>query len=321
MISRAYVFIDGLEASPIICGIVELDAKGNIGKFRYGQSYLQRSDAFPLDPVHLPLLSDQFITRVNKGMFGVILDAGADSWGKKLILSLHSTKPRNDLELVLAGDSMGVGALTFSLSRTASKPKVSKNKLGDIPMLLKGKAAILNNEEISKEAKKAFGGKTVSGYPVDMNFVEVTKEFFRFYLSEWNAGKTLTAAYHLYGVDSINPHPEANYTKPILFLINELDFSGGDFMPTILKDNKRVTLLGTRTAGAGGYVIRHEFPNRLGLARFSTTGSLAERVTGDPIENLGVQPDISYELKAEDFQDDFKSYREKINKSVIGLIQ
>ncbi|MDT0604095.1 type II toxin-antitoxin system HipA family toxin [Thalassotalea castellviae] len=156
MISRAYVFIDGLESSPIICGIVELDAKGNIGKFRYGQSYLQRSDAFPLDPVHLPLLSDQFITRVNKGMFGVILDAGADSWGKKLILSLHSTKPRNALELVLAGDSMGVGALTFSLSRTACKPKVSKNKLEDIPMLLKGKTAILNNEEISKEAKKAF---------------------------------------------------------------------------------------------------------------------------------------------------------------------
>lgn len=56
MISRAYVFIDGLDTCPVICGIVELDAQGNIGKFRYGQSYLQRTDAFPLDPAHLPLL-------------------------------------------------------------------------------------------------------------------------------------------------------------------------------------------------------------------------------------------------------------------------
>ena len=156
MTSRAYVFIDGLEDNPIICGVVELDPKKSIGKFRYGQSYLQRGDAFPLDPLHLPLLSDQFITRVNKGMFGAILDAGPDSWGKKLILSLHSTKPNNDLELVLAGSGMGVGALTFSFSRSSSKPKRNENTLGDIPILLQGKKAILKNHEISKEAKKAF---------------------------------------------------------------------------------------------------------------------------------------------------------------------
>ncbi len=156
MTSRAFVFIDGLEEKPVICGIVELDAKSSIGRFRYGQSYLQRADAFPLDPLHLPLLSDQFVTRLNKGMFGVILDAGADSWGKKLILSLHTTKPKNDLELVLAGSGMGVGALTFSLSRAASKAKRSKNRLGDIEMLLRGKDAILKDQEITGEAKKAF---------------------------------------------------------------------------------------------------------------------------------------------------------------------
>lgn len=156
MISRAYVFIDGLDEQPVICGVVELDAKNNIGKFRYGQSYLDRPDAFPLDPLHLPLVSEQFVTRVNKGMFGVILDAGADSWGKKLIYSLHSTKPKNDLELVLAGAGMGVGSLMFSLSRTASKPKRNRNTLGDVPILLKGKEAILNDEKIPEQAKKAY---------------------------------------------------------------------------------------------------------------------------------------------------------------------
>ena len=164
MISNAYVFIDGLEADPLICGIVELDTKLNVGKFRYGQSYLQRPDAFPLDPLHLPLQNRELVTRINKGMFGVLLDAGPDSWGKKLIYSLHTTKPKNDLELLLAGAGMGAGALTFSLSRSASKPRRNRNVLGDLPTLLQGKEAILNDEEIPPEAKKAFEyGSSVGG--------------------------------------------------------------------------------------------------------------------------------------------------------------
>ena len=51
---------------------------------------------------------------------------------------------------------MGVGSLVFSLSSSSSKSKVNKNTLGDIPMLLKAKDAILNDEEIPIEAKKAF---------------------------------------------------------------------------------------------------------------------------------------------------------------------
>jgi len=156
MTSSAYVFMGGLEDEPVICAIVELDTVAKVGKFRYGKSYLQRDDAFPLDPLHLPLVNEQLVTRVNNGMFGAILDAGADSWGKKLIYSLHTTKPKDDLELVLAGSGMGVGALTFSLSRTASKPKRNKNTIGDIPMLLKGKQAILADQDIPNEVKKAF---------------------------------------------------------------------------------------------------------------------------------------------------------------------
>lgn len=164
MTSRAYVFVHGLEDMPIICGIVELDQVAKLGKFRYGKSYLQRDDAFPLDPLHLPLVSEQLSTRINQGMFGAILDAGADSWGRKLIYALHTTKPKNDLELVLAGSGMGVGALTFSLSRAASKPKRNKNTMGDISMLLQGKQAILTDKELPQEVKKAFQfGSSIGG--------------------------------------------------------------------------------------------------------------------------------------------------------------
>ena len=164
MTSRAYVFVDGLEDKPIICGVVEQDSDINVGKFRYGNSYLSREDAFPLDPLHLPLINEQMSTRLNKGMSDVLLDAGPDSWGKKLIHALHTTKPKNDVELLLAGAGMGVGALTFSLSQTASKPKRNKNTIGDVPVLLKGKAAILADDTIPNEAKKAFNlGSSMGG--------------------------------------------------------------------------------------------------------------------------------------------------------------
>lgn len=170
MTSKAYVFIDGLEDKPVICGVVTLDAnrgtldanRGTLntnqrmGEFRYGKSYLVRDDAFPLDPINLPLSETLYKTTEHLGQFGVLSDAGPDSWGKKVILSLHSTKPKNALEYLLVGSGMGVGALTFSLSRTASKPKHNKNSLGDIPMLLKTKDVILKDEAIPKEAKKAF---------------------------------------------------------------------------------------------------------------------------------------------------------------------
>ncbi|WP_394172898.1 type II toxin-antitoxin system HipA family toxin [Thalassotalea litorea] len=156
MTSKAYVYIDGLEDRPVICGVTEVDEPGKFGRFRYGKSYLARTDAFPLDPIHLPLSENQYRTTFNKGLFGALSDAGADSWGEKVILSLHNTKPKNRLEFLLAGSGMGVGSLVFSLSSSSSKPKYNKNTLGDLPMLLKAKDAILADKEIPNEAKRAF---------------------------------------------------------------------------------------------------------------------------------------------------------------------
>jgi len=69
---------------------------------------------------------------------------------------LHKTKPQNALEFLLAGAGMGVGSLVFSLSSSSSKSKINKNTLGDIQLLLTAKDAILNDDVIPKEAKKAF---------------------------------------------------------------------------------------------------------------------------------------------------------------------
>lgn len=173
----------------------------------------------------------------------------------------------------------------------------------------------ITNEE---EAKKVLGA-TIGGYPVSYQLVQFFKEYMQFTVDQWNQGVNLSSPFYL-GIDKIMPHPDGRYTKPILVLINEFDFSGGDFFPAILQDNRRATLMGVRTAGAGGYVHGLEFPNLLGIEGFSFTGSIAERVDLNPIENLGVTPDVKYPLTAEDMKNNFASYKTKILEQLKLLV-
>ena len=99
-------------------------------------------------------------------------------------------------------------------------------------------------------------------------------------------------------------------------LVNSLDFSCGDFFPAILQDNKRATILGTKTAGAGGYVLETSFLNLQGIAHFSYTGSIAFRLDGQPIENYGVTPDIVYNMTTYDLQNNYGQYTRTIQEAL-----
>ncbi len=163
-------------------------------------------------------------------------------------------------------------------------------------------------------------GLFLFGFPFE-EYIKSTYDHKKFILSEWSAGRSLTEPCSLMGMDQINPHPHVCYTKPILVLINGCSASCGDIFPAILQDNKRATLFGTRTAGAGGVVIRHSFDNKFGIDFFNTTISHIERENGDPIENLGVMPDIPYEITEEDIRSEYRPYANEINKAVKSLIK
>jgi C-terminal processing protease CtpA/Prc len=164
--------------------------------------------------------------------------------------------------------------------------------------------------------------QTASGYPVTQKFMQLFVQFSQFVLKQFGAGKRFTDLTYINGVDDIDPAPKAEerYTKPILLLTNELDFSGGDFFPAIMQDNKRVTQMGVRTSGAGGMVRGFDFPNQFGIASLNATWSIAQRSNGNPIENLGVTPDISYTLTQKDLQTGFAEYRLAIIKAVQNLM-
>lgn len=105
----------------------------------------------------------------------------------------------------------------------------------------------------------------------------------------------------------IQPNKQVRYTKPVLMLINEFDFSGGDAFPAILKDNGRVTLFGAQTSGAGGNVAEHG-PLANSAFKLQLTESLMVRPNGQFMENRGVMPDIAYEITEDDFLNDYRGY-------------
>lgn len=163
-------------------------------------------------------------------------------------------------------------------------------------------------------------GMDIDGIPITYQFVQFYIEYLNFIISEWDSGRKLTEPYHIMAIENILPHPAYRYTKPILLLTNSLDISCGDFFPAILQDNKRVTILGSRTAGAGGYVLGTTFPNRFGVIGFSYTGSIAERLNKQPIENLGVTPDIEYETTVEDIQCNYQRYMQAIDHTIYNML-
>lgn len=178
----------------------------------------------------------------------------------------------------------------------------------------------LSSVKSDEEARKALGQDKLNGYAVDYQLAQGILDYARTLQSEWAAGHKLTKSLDLYGVQKVNPDRDVNYTKPILVLINELDFSGGDFFPAILQDNKRAKIFGARTSGAGGYVIGVSMPSALGLKAFQFTGSIAKRLDGNPIENLGVTPDIPYNFTENDLRQGFSDYKNAVNKAVEEML-
>lgn len=185
------------------------------------------------------------------------------------------------------------------------------SSLETIPLL-----EIINNDQ---NAQEIFGEK-IEGYPVNFKLSQNLLNYFKYIVNEWNSGRTITHSYPLFGIDKIQPHSKIRYTKPILVLTNSLDFSGGDFFPAIMQDNQRAKIFGSKTAGAGGFVLSDTFPNFFGIESFNYTASMAERINKQPIENLGVEPDYPYSLKVGDLTNNYHLYINEIKKIIQKML-
>lgn len=171
-----------------------------------------------------------------------------------------------------------------------------------------------------KKSKKEDSDKTISGYPVNSELIKNLSSYCQFIISEWNAGHLFTAPVCIYGIQTLQ-NSKTHYTKPILILVNEMSLSCGDLFPAMMQDNKRAVVFGTKTAGAGGCIINQSHANLFGMKEYVVTCSMAQRLDESTIENLGVTPDIIYNITEDDLQNDFLGYADAVQKAIETLFK
>lgn len=88
-----------------------LDWKEQFGTFRYTPEWLSAEGAYALDPLNLPLAEAAVEVTENRGIPGVVADAGPDSWGSGMLAWTSRGSGPGDFEKVLASAGRGVGVL------------------------------------------------------------------------------------------------------------------------------------------------------------------------------------------------------------------
>ena len=123
MAEKLFVHTDLGDGTTVLAGQLLIDDAR--GRFKYARAYLDNPRAFALDPINLPLTADVHNnprTRETPGVFGVLIDAGPDEWGRRQLSKTRKPPPVTHVEFLLAASGEGVGALHFT-AKIKDKPK------------------------------------------------------------------------------------------------------------------------------------------------------------------------------------------------------
>jgi Peptidase family S41 len=162
--------------------------------------------------------------------------------------------------------------------------------LSDKPLALPKHEFMLSDDDIDIASDAVDLANAGSAIPVEERPSPEYTAFARFVVSEAKAGfRRPTSRYYLGGITEISPGRRP-YTGKIIVLIDALTFSAAEFLAAILQDNKRATLFGARTVGGGG-CARERPTGQLGH-NLMTRWTEAVRTNGQPIEGIGVFPDV-----------------------------
>lgn len=133
------------------------------GEFSYAESYLAAEAGYSLDPVHLIRSAARIPYETRSGLPAVLLDAGPDDWGQRVLAELPRP-PRTPIETLLAGRGIGVGALLFSLSRDSVKPRDPVLSFEDLAAASTAVARIERRQPLSQNALRMLAaGATLGG--------------------------------------------------------------------------------------------------------------------------------------------------------------
>jgi len=120
--TTVYVYLD---EGPVPAGILttRIDGRYTSSEFVYGNRYIQRADAVPVDPFSLPLPSPGrrtvYRTEADFAVFNGIRDAGPDKWGRYLLDKKYPTSGLDEFDYIVSSGPDRVGALGFGESPTS----------------------------------------------------------------------------------------------------------------------------------------------------------------------------------------------------------
>ena len=151
---RMYVYVQlpgTLTTVPVALLKVDKLRDGSfVGRFRYGDRYLERKDAIELDPFKLPLADTvQEFTKL-KGIPGAVRDAGPDAWGR-LVIEHKLQRASGDLEEIdylLHGPQDAAGSLSFGATRETTASKRLFNRTHQLAQLVAAAEAIEEGERV-----------------------------------------------------------------------------------------------------------------------------------------------------------------------------
>jgi serine/threonine-protein kinase HipA len=151
---QAYVYVQlpgTLE--PVPAALLKVEKLGDgtfVGRFRYGDRYLERKDAIAFDPFRLPLGSTvQELTKL-KGVPGAVRDAGPDAWGRRVIEHKLERGPGDleEIDYLLNGPQDGAGYLSFGLKLEPPAPKRGYNRTHQLADLVAAAEAIEEGKRV-----------------------------------------------------------------------------------------------------------------------------------------------------------------------------
>ncbi|MDO9606244.1 MAG: HipA domain-containing protein [Hydrogenophaga sp.] len=153
---QAYVYIQlpgTLETVPAALLKVQTLPDGTqIGRFRYGDRYLQRPDAVALDPFRLPLAKSVFEFTQLKGIPGAVRDASPDAWGRRVIEHTlqRSAADLQEIDYLLHGPQDGAGCLSFGLKVDPPAPRRTYNRTHQLAELIAVTQAIEDGRPVAE---------------------------------------------------------------------------------------------------------------------------------------------------------------------------
>ena len=132
--------------------VLEPDRTGTpTGQFVYGQSYLSRPEAVPIDPVELKLAETTYRTTALQGIFGALRDAGPDYWGRRIVEKSTGFAQLGEIDYLLNAPDDRAGALGFGFNPSLPTSARDFNKMLNLEKLLSLADAVVADEELSEE--------------------------------------------------------------------------------------------------------------------------------------------------------------------------